>query len=194
MEIPNGYAQANYLFEGDALPTGAEMTLAWDVGGFSGSVQDCADALVVAWNQTAIDDMYSLQVALVGILVKFGPTATGPSALGVTSTPGSASAAAVPPNTAALVHKQTNFGGRAGRGRMYFPGMPEGSVTSAGVLDENWRAALETELNDMVAAAILADLTPVLLHGADSPITVPTPVTGLAVSGTVATQRRRLRR
>lgn len=194
MEIPSGYCQANYLFTGSGVPTGAEMTLAWSLSAFSGSAQDAADALVVAWNQTAIDDMYADTVALSGILVKFGPTATGPSALGVTASVGASTSPAVTPNTAALVLKQTDFGGRAGRGRMYFPGIPEVKFDQSGTMDETWRAALETELNDMVAAAILADLSPVLLHGAGSPLSTPSPITGLAVSGTAATQRRRLRR
>lgn len=103
---------------------------------------------------------------------------------------GTGSAAACPQNVAVLIKKQTALGGRHGRGRTFWPGIPEGQVNSAGVIGS-------TALGDWQDAANFLEAftdpfgPPVLLH-VDASIT-PTPITGFLVDGRVATQRRRLR-
>lgn len=194
MVIPAGYAQANFLFGGVALPTGAEMTWAFDVTAVSSDPVDVAEILVVAWNGGSIDEYYGSTATFLGCEVKYGPSATGPSGIFSSTTPGAGSNATVSPNTAALIQKQTSFGGRAGRGRAYFPAVPEAQVNEAGVLSSTWVTGLATELEGMRTAWASADLIDVVLHGADSPLSTPSAINSVSVSPTMATQRRRLRR
>lgn len=194
MIIPDGYAQVNLKFGGAAAPTGAEMTFGVDVTGFTGDPLDAATAVANAWN---VEDMPEQQVdgiELQGVLVKFGPNATGPSAeLGV-SIPGTVSQDGSPPMVSALISKTTAFGGRAGRGRMFMPGVPEQSVNEAGALGDTYVGNLQGAATAFAANMVLADLPPVLLHAEGSPISTPTPVTNFVVQTQSATQRRRNRR
>lgn len=194
MEIPVGYAQANFIFTGAACPTGAEITLGLDVSGFSGTPSDAGDALEVAWNSGQVPNSYTDDVTLASILVKFGPTATGPSAVWPVGAAGGQATQSAPPQVAYLIQKQTALGGRAGRGRLYLPGVPDNAVDDGGNLTGGIDTDTTTRFNDFAIAAALADLSPVLLHGDNSPISLPTPITSFACDSMVATQRRRLRR
>lgn len=194
MEIPSGFAQSNLFFGGSALPTGAQMTIGWDVGAYAGDPAALAQDIVEAWNGGDMDQLYSSNVAFEGCLVKFGPTATGPSAFFGSATSGTASTATVAPNTSALIHKNTALGGRAGRGRMFQPGMPETEIDQSGTMNETWRGALETEWNTFFSTLAIENVEAVVLHGDTSPISTPTPITSISVDVRVATQRRRLRR
>jgi len=58
-----------------------------------------------------------------------------------------------------------------------------GTVTSVSAAFNTFRSSLST-----------ANLPPVLLHDASSPISIPTPILSFACDGKAATQRRRMRR
>lgn len=194
MIIPTGYAQANYFFTGVALPTGAQITMGYDIGEFAGTASDAAETLANLW---ASEDMDNFQVngcALTKVLVKFGPNSTGPSGEYPTTVTGFEDHESVPPNTSALVRKITDSGGHAGRGRFYIPCIRENLVAESGALDTGWLAARQPNLDDWLAGQIAADLPPVVLHGEDSPLTIPSPINALVLDSRVATQRRRLRR
>lgn len=194
MLIPNGYGQVNFIFTGTNLPTGAEMTFGIDVTGYGGDPAAAAADIQTENIAAAIDDMYVNSQELVAILVKYGPNATGPSALVPVSLVGNQATASAGPNTAALIHKQTAFGGRAGRGRMYLPGIPENSIENNGALSSGYFTAWDTVWDALRIGLASVDLPMVLLHDAGSPITTPTPITSLVLDPTTATQRRRLRR
>lgn len=113
---------------------------------------------------------------------------------------GSGSDNDVPVNCAVLISKQTAAGGRRNRGRMFVPPIfsaletdTNGALINVGTsfLDANMAELLEHCDNDEV------DL--LLLHSSSvpppaDPIAVPgTKITGFSTSGTLATQRRRLR-
>lgn len=128
------------------------------------------------------------------VLVKFGPSATGPSAENTSALAGSAAGSQAPPNVAVLVTKNTAFGGRAGKGRMYLPPLNETSLTADGLIDSSLRAAIQVDVDVFFNAIEARGWLPVVLHGANSPLSTPSVIQSYAVDGRVATQRRRLRR
>lgn len=98
---------------------------------------------------------------------------------------------AEPPQVSVLIQKQSGFAGRANRGRMYVPGVPNGAVGADGDLDgtnlTNFQAAADAFLNFSESGT--GNL--VILH--NNPALTPTTVTALSVQALVATQRRRVR-
>lgn len=104
--------------------------------------------------------------------------------------PGLAVAAALPINCAVLVRKVTPVGNR---GRMYVPGILESQVNSdgaiIGVALTAWQASMNGWYTELIADGILPLVT--LGTGGEGGVA---PVDGLQVDGTIATQRRRLRK
>lgn len=194
MTIPIDFAQVNLLFDGEGLPTGAQMTFGVDVSAFSGE-PDAAGAQVNA-EVAAADIMGNVTdfITYRGCLVKYGPDATGPSALVSDEIVGALESQAAPPNVSALIRKLTAAGGRSGRGRCYLPGIAEGDIFASGALGESRRDGISTAFNAFRTAMATADLPLVVLHQAGAPLTTPTPITFLICDTNVATQRRRLRR
>lgn len=191
--IPAGFAQANLIFGGVALPTGAQVTLGLNISSFAGTPADAA-ALIGANYLGKLNTQQSSQVRLDSTLVKFGPDATGPSALVPTLAAGTLPGNAEPSQVAFLVHKVTPQGGRAGRGRFFLPGPSEADIDGAGVITPARAAALQTALDDFYDQLIVDLLGPVLLHSVGAPIVTPLGLTSLTLDQRVATQRRRLRR
>jgi hypothetical protein len=138
--------------------------------------------------------MWNSQVVLSSILVKNGPNSTGPSHELLINQPGTVTGDSDAPQVAMLVHKVTALGGRAGRGRMYQPGVPDAFVNGAGELTGT-TAGIATAAYSLFRTILEESDTPmVVLHGEGSPISTPTPVIGLSVDTRCATQRRRNRR
>lgn len=189
MIIPTGYAQINLRFTGSNLPTGGEVAFGVGAGGATAEdiCQDVADTI----GGVDLFDRISSAVTLTTVQAKLGPNATGASAELPVAIPGDAGGACSPPQVAWLVKKSTALGGRKGRGRLFFPGVPETSVSEAGVLDGTVATAFQGLLTDWLDALSLSGHAMVLLH-TDS--TSPTVVTSLSLQASVATQRRRLRR
>jgi hypothetical protein len=194
MEIPTGYGQANFRFTGTAVPTGAEITLGIDVSAFSGTPTGAAQELADSWAATNIDAYQGTVIALTSISLKYGPTATGPTGEWTGSLPGVGTGSGVTPNVALLVQKVTALGGRAGRGRLYLPGLAESHFDEGGNVSGTVVTGVTGAFEALRADLESKQLSPVLLHGEGSPITTPTPITEFVASGTGATQRRRLRR
>jgi hypothetical protein len=190
MIIPEGYGLVNILFLSVATPTGAAVTFGvQNASDFTAAV--AGEKVVDAWQTSDIMGPLSSSCATSALRIKLGPTEDGPSYERAMSIGGLESSAAVPPNTSALVRKFTARGGRKGRGRFFLPGLPEGNVTSGGIID----SGIVTALNDACATLLTElannDVPMALLH--DGPET-PNLVSGLTVSDQAATQRRRLRR
>jgi hypothetical protein len=72
--------------------------------------------------------------------------------------------------------------------------MPESQVTGAGTLTSTWQDGLTGAWTDFLEGFNGGTTPMVLLHGAGSPISVPTPLTAMQCQLQVATQRRRNRR
>lgn len=193
MVIPATYAQANFRFGNEAAPTGAECTLGLNPLDGTDTPLVVATAVGSAFN-THIMPLLSGSLQFLDVLVKFGPDETGPSAEYGLGTFGELSSMSEVPSVAALIQKNTALGGRAGRGRMYVPGVPETLVNSSGQLVAPYDTQLTDAFEAFRAQLLAADIEPVLLHGVSSPITIPTVITSFTASTRVATQRRRLRR
>jgi hypothetical protein len=121
-------------------------------------------------------------------------TGTGPVSGTDTRSPltGTNSGGGAAPNLAYLVRKTTDQGGRAGRGRMYIPGLEETDVDAAGNLVGGIIATGNTVIGDMINDFSTNDVPLRLLH--NNPALTPGVITGLALQLKCATQRRRLRR
>ena len=195
MIIPSGYAQFNLLFSGPSLPTGAQCTFAADVSAgpstptAAGSevatiLEGLTDLIAATWTDVDID----------GILTKFGPNATGPSSVVPSTWSGGYSSGDVLPATSYLIRKNTAMGGRQGRGRMYWPGVPNSEVDNAGNVSSGVLTDLSVAFTELYTEMAAADMPLVLLRAAGSPVTEPEPLTGLSPQSVVATQRRRQRR
>jgi len=193
MEIPFGFGQVNFVYTGQGLPTGAQVTCGLGVADFSGTPTDAAEVLRDHWE----DQVLPLQVnsvQLTEVIVKFGPTDTGPSGTAASTQDGHITSSGIAPNVALLVSKTTSFGGRAGRGRMFIPGMTEADTLADGSVDSAYLTAAQAAFDALLTAMAADDLEARLLHSATSPLSTPTLIDAFIVQGRVATQRRRLRR
>jgi hypothetical protein len=193
MIIPENYGQVNLRFIGPSAPSGAEVTLGLNVEVYPSSPAVAADAIYNNWN-TTVRLVQTSTVELTEVLVKFGPNSVGPSGVRGGSTVGALAAITESPSVSVLVQKVTGFGGRAGRGRFYWPGARESMFDSSGLADPVLLAAWQTQMDNFYTEMVSDGLIPTLLHGESSPISVPLPITSFEVDGRAATQRRRLRR
>lgn len=191
MTIPVDYAQCNFQFAGVGLPTGAEVTLGIAVDSFVGGPQDIADAVATAFNAGDLNQLYSEDITCTKVVVKFGPDSTGPTYESLIGAVGGSTGEAAGPGVALLVKKVTALGGRKNRGRLYFPGIPEGSVDSAGAVAGGFLTAAEGAFTDLVTDLNAVNLPPMVLHSGSE---TPTEILELVPQATTATQRRRLRR
>lgn len=113
---------------------------------------------------------------------------------------GTSTADKLPQNCAYLVQKITARPGRAGKGRVFLPGVaPESSVDDVGVINPTAltgaQAACDSWLDYLAAGAGSPSLTMILLHNEGIPGgTEPSEVIALRIDNRIATQRRRLRR
>jgi hypothetical protein len=191
--IPLGYAQSNFRYTGVAAPSGAEWTMGWDVRTYGGDAQDLADLLRDSYNALDFDQFHTTEMTLSEVYVKYGPVSTGASAVAGTVSPGTAAAPTTPPQVTQIVRKHTDAGGRAGKGRLYFPGLPEAQISGGGLLSDTWKDNLPVVFQDLVDLVGLGNVFPVVLHSAGAPITAPSPITGFSSPARVGTQRRRNR-
>ena len=189
MIIPVGFVQVNLKFTGTGVPTGAEMTFG-SSNESNQSLENIADSYADAWNTSGMDSWMSADVSLTSILVKKGPNATGASGEFPYAIPGSNSSAD-PPQSAVLLRKVTEQGGRRGRGRSYMPGVPGNACVASGELTSAYIGFLQTSCDAFLSALETAVLDMYLLH-ADG--TDPYKVIAYTVQARSATQRRRNRR
>lgn len=195
LSIPTGFAQASIVFTGNQGTQPFVTTLGVDVSGFGGDFVAAANAVKSAYassmasvtSPTCVLDRVSL---LVG---QDGPNGSvdsdeAPDVMTGTGVFG-------PMAMAVIGRKVTNQLGRAGRGRMFLPGVnSEGGIEPDGSLTTGYRTAINTAL-----AAFYTDLTtgpeptpPFLLHNPTINLT-PTPITNFVVSDLVGWIRGRIR-
>lgn len=189
--IPAGFAQVTFTFNNGGAPRPAQVTFGIDIPN-DNTVEDTLDAM----DDVTLTDLVQLtctnDVTLTNIHVKHGPVVSGPFGDRAVAIVG-AQASDTPPSMAALnVVKQTQTGGRRGRGRMFWPGFPENVLLDNGSFDaasltqfndafNDWRTNLDGLLHTMV-----------LLHHSGDP--TPSVITSLSVGSRPVTQRRRNRR
>lgn len=190
MEIPSGYGQVNFIFTGGSAPNGAQCV--FGVKNLTALSPLAIANFADSYYNTFIKSQMSAQVTLSGVLVKLGPTATGPSVLINTTRVGVGTGGNFPPNTAFLVKKFTSAGGHSGQGRMFLPGVAEAQADDAGMLAAGTISGFNTALGGFLNSMNGSDCPMVLLH--NDPTMTPNIVTSLILQAKVATQRKRLRR
>lgn len=195
MLIPTGYGQLNLIFTGDTVPTGAQVTL-----GFENVADEASPTAILSEFATILEgctDLWATTQANVKcsqLLVKLGPNATGPSATLSVDFDGTYSSTDASPAVCYLIRKNTAMGGRQGRGRIYWPGVPLQDVDLGGVLESNLVTGQNSGWTEFFVESTTAQYPPVLLRAEASPINTPEPITGFSCQSVVATQRRRQRR
>lgn len=186
--IPVGNAQANLRFSGPSAPRGAEITLGLDLDVVA---TPAAVAELVADNWVAnCLGLQSSNLVFDEVYVKFGDNETGASGLFTVGAAGGLGTSSVPPQVALLVKKNTQFGGRKGRGRLYIPGLVESDVEETGQVQAPDVVSWQTAMDDFHTQLNTDDIPPLLLH---NDATVPYLITSFTVDSTTATQRRRIR-
>lgn len=192
MVIPEGYAQVNFRFGGNAVPNGAEVTLGVQIADPPKSAGVIATAATTHWVDNILPNQTD-DIELASVLVKLGPNDTGPFAEVFSGEDGGSASTTWTPQVALLVKKETALGGRKNRGRFYVPGYPESAVESDGFVSPGTVTGYQANFDAFLADMIAAGFPPVVLHG-DGVGGLPTAITALRVDGRVGTQRRRQRR
>lgn len=193
MIIPINFAQVNLRFEGVDIPNGAECTFGVEIETGPYTPLEICEAVIDAFNDA--DTLFAAtmnQCVLQTVRVKKGPNSTGAFAEATAGIAGTSSTTESIPNCAYLVHKQTGFGGRSGRGRLYWPGVAMSEVNEAGVVGTDARNGVTTGWELVRTQLTTAGLPPMLLHAESEP--GPYLITAFVCDNKIATQRRRLRR
>lgn len=191
MIIPPGFANVQVV---GVTPGGREWLTA-------------CGCVIEAWDPTDLDDVFTSYLVgedwITNILADdYGVNAvrvvvgtsdpTSPITYEQTGNVVGSSGAGATPNTALLLTKQTNAGGRHGRGRGFFPGPTESTVGDDGHIVGDLAAdptPITTFWPDLFGFLNLGDA--VLLHADEEH--EPNEITTFGLSSLVATQRRRLR-
>lgn len=188
MIIPVGFAQANFLFTGAAVPRGAQVTLGvLAPGGMS--AQTLANNVATAFQVNVLPEL-TQDVTLETVSVKLGPNDVGPTAEAAVGVAGAGGTQTTSPNVAYLVRKVTALGGRSNRGRWYLPGVNEADVLWNGIIVAARVTSLQTAHDDFYDALVVTGNDPVILHNV---VGAPTAMTGFQADSLAATQRDRLR-
>jgi hypothetical protein len=192
MIIPVDYSQVNLKWAGNGLPLGAQTTF-----GIANDddlpPSDIATKALAAWDDCGVMDNLSVQVSVTSCLVKNGPNEIGPAAEVAATVAGTSGSEPLPPNVSVLVAKNTPAGGRMGKGRLFLPGLPEGSTPGGGVLAPTPLAEIQGKMNALLTNLRDSNIPMVLLHSKVGVFEIPLVITSLTVQSRMATQRRRLR-
>jgi len=185
MIIPAGFYQANIVFVGAGVPTGAAITFGGENPGPL-TAEQVADEISTSWDTSGMVGMYDQEVSTDRIQVKLGPNATGAFFDLQATYQGDMTGETGAPQVATLVSKQTQLGGR-----FFIPGLTESFVLIGGLIDGTELAAMQTIVDAFLTALVTNGVPMYLLHN-DS--TAPTEVDSLEVQSRVGTQRKRNRR
>lgn len=191
MIIPVGFAQVNLMFQGGAVPRGAQLTFGVDNTALDLSPANIAAAVKTVWD-ASIQDVTLDTLILSGIKVKKGPNSTGPEVLVPYNDPGLQTATAESPQVAFVVTKRSLLGGRKNTGRWFLPAVRESYVDDGGLVDGAGGAAIQAKLVTWGAGLATADLPAVILH--NDVLDTPTPIDSWDLTSKVGSQRRRLRK
>jgi hypothetical protein len=114
------------------------------------------------------------------------------------SYPGLASGVILSPASCVLVQKRTSRGGRAYRGRAFWPGVERNGVGADGIIAHATVVGMQTNWDDMFDGMIAAGYPNALMHQPRKgpppvPAESPTFINAYTVQPLIATQRTRMR-
>jgi len=199
--IPTGYAQVVLHWEnntGDsnwATVLGSEHTAL--------AANDIFETYLNAY-RSWVQPFQDTNLECTYITVKMGPS-TGPTpGLSVDFPVGEVGENAMsgaPSNCTMLVRKLSIFGGRANRGRNFWPGLvADGQVDELGRIDPAVVSSMQSNFVSFFGALSSGNggttaLCPgVILHDSESPAAEPAVISAVQVDSVIGTQRRRIRR
>jgi len=198
--IPTGYAQVTYNWKHSASDRRWSTVLGTDHNGAT------AGEIEQTFEQAWVEQLSSIQdnsITLESITVRMGPNSGSTPGLSVelpVGLNGDESIQGVSANCTVLVKKLTAVGGKANRGRNYWPGfLAETMVDEVGAIDPVTRDSFQGFFGDFFGAlgsgnAGSTEPCPVvILHDAESPSSTPQPVVAILVDSIIGTQRRRIR-
>jgi hypothetical protein len=193
--VPDNHVELQYLYTAPSGSGDGMWTVAWHTGGVTDAADD--EALVDAV-EALITGQLSDLILLTGIRMVFGTAVPSePIVREVAASVSGVAASGILLNTAYVVQKRTNLGGRRNRGRLYLPGVVDSAVGTDGTLSSGAQSDLQSAVDlwiEGTEAALLAGGAtspyPCILH-ADG-VGAPPVVQSFAVASRVGTQRRRL--
>lgn len=195
--IPAGFSECTFVFRCQGIDRDITWSLGFEDDDFgTTTAEEQSLAMYGYWSATGrpyaaaqMTTQWSFLGTSVVKMQEEGPL-TGQTFVTI---PGSKTGAPVPVNCAYLARKNTTLGGRRNRGRAYLPPLfgDETTVDQAGEIT----VATVNSINALILAAFVAMIAGGIharLFHTEAPFT-PTPVTGMTVQSTLATQRRRMR-
>lgn len=199
--IPPGFAEARFVQRAQGDPDPWICTIGVSTVDAGGDYFGLATTLAYAWVNQMLPNQSNI-VTLESVDLIIGQDGEDPLIYSYASgATGAGSGNYLPQNTALLVQKRTDSGGRRNRGRMYVPLiLGESAVDNVGVIQSSQVTALNASMEtflDILNTGGTGDFPaapPYILHS-DETGTPPPPtlITSLQVSNVIATQRRRLR-
>ena len=199
--VPTQHAQARFTFTVQGIISEMGFTI-----GFATPTDDAAEAAATLAGRITTDILnfganMSDGWVYTGVSVAENVGGPGPEVAEVrVPIEGTGNNLTVPCNCCILVRKNTAFGGRRNRGRIYMPAafMPEITVDQAGFFDQLTATAWDDRWEDFRVGCVAADLLPVLFHQYDTdappdPLPAPTLITSFTTQTQLATQRNRMR-
>lgn len=194
MDVPPGFVNLVFAYmragDNEAMING--LGFAWDG---STPYQDIVNDAFDAWADSDLQGDTTSTTSLVRVTGEFGTIGTGNLVIDSSRTPaaGSSGEEALPSNCAILVKKLTGLGGRANRGRLYYPDARKDHVNVNGLMDDTWIAQMQDDFEGWLTAVRgVTGLEEAVLFHAD-PEVAPTELTAIVVQPQIATQRRRMR-
>lgn len=190
MLIPPGYANLQFVFD---LPNSRQalVGIGFGIAAFENTDMEAIEGAVLAAQFLGnVDD--SVTISLLRLVVGTSdPSAPIVYERGV-DIEGTNAGTSLPPGSAFLIKKSTLRGGRKGRGRAYWPGVPADYVDEGGVIQQNVGTIgdqFTAMIGDITEATVSLDPAVLLHTGSET----PDEITGWSVDPMIATQRRRLR-
>jgi hypothetical protein len=196
MPTPLGYADVSIQFTRGDMTRMAYVTFGVAVGSLT--MGQVVTGLVSTYaGAGGLAAMIDNSAAITQTRVSYG-TASNEDTVAVdgTNVAGTKSIIGPPPSVCLLIHKQSDRGGRRGRGRMFLPNaIANADLAENGTLLSASVTALTTAFNLWVAKIATANLPMAILHspGKTAPGS-PNLVTSFSIDKIVGTQRRRLGR
>lgn len=188
--IPDGFGECTVSFEYISGPSNPMAVVFGYQHGGGVNPSGHAETLADAW----VASISTITLWTDNLLISSFDCVENPGGVSgghVVSQLGTESAMGLPPQVAVLVRKVTDTGGRAGRGRMYLPGLTISHVLDGGFVHPTSRGLLQAEVSDFRSSIAASDLPMHVLHAGASP--APSSVVALEVQAILATQRRRIR-
>lgn len=190
--LPTSLCQATLNFTGTAVPRGAAVVLWFYKTEIAGGPEVGADSIITAYEES-IAGVVNANCTLTSVRMLWGVDGEALNVVVPASVGGDVVGDAMPQNVAYLARKNTAIGGRHGRGRSYWPGVPEDASTIGGRLGVTYQGYWADACDDFFAKTTANLMVMALAYRDEEDTWHHTEVTSYTGDFTLATQRRRLR-